>query len=178
VGEISTQQLLASISALRNRGEARRRELAALADESQRIDRELQLLLEIARLRGVSEDASEGATSFETTDASPSAGLIEAVTSILRQNGKPMHIQDLFSAVHDRGVVIPGKGEPANLISHIRLAPTIVRPVRGMYGLREWGLTDKPATPKRKRRLRKRRVGRKGIAGRSAMPQSRPKGTD
>jgi hypothetical protein len=161
LGEISVEQLLASISALRDRGETRRRELSSLADEVQRIDRELQLLIEVARLRGVVDDASEGTASPEAPDTTPKAGLIEVVLSILRQNGKPMHIQDLFSAVYERGVVIPGKGEPANLISHIRLAPAIVRPVRGMYGLREWGLADKPATSKRRKHMRKR-VGRKG----------------
>lgn len=163
--EFSMDLLADSVSELRRRIDGKRAEMAALQEQLQRDERELHLFVEIIRLRGGSVDGSDveelgdgsAVNGSVGTITSASGSLGETVLGILRQSGQPMHIQDLVAAVRDRGVPIPGRGEAANLIAHIRTHPEIVRPVRGMYGLRAWGLTDKPAPA---RRTRKRAVRR------------------
>jgi hypothetical protein len=75
-----------------------------------------------------------------------------------------MHIQDLLARVREAGVEIPGRGTSANLIASISSNPAIVRPVRGMYGLREWGLNDRPT-------LKKRRAARRRTSPRKRNPR-------
>ncbi len=78
----------------------------------------------------------------------------------LNRAGRPMHIQELMTTLKSREVEIPGSGDQANLISYLRRDSRIVRPARGLYGLRAWGLEDiearaKSPKPKRKRSVRR-----------------------
>jgi hypothetical protein len=60
-----------------------------------------------------------------------------------------------------RGIPIPGAGTQANLITHLRRDPRLVRPSRGMYGLSVWGLENMPTglRQRRKKRLRATATG-------------------
>jgi len=151
--QITLEQIAESVAALRSEVEVKRAEIARLSDDVQRSERELTLLVELGRLRDPAGSPTLGVQN-RTAEAVPSAvngttTLAGAVLDLLRRRGQPMHIQELVSGVRDSGVSIPGRGEPANLIAHIRTHPDIVRPVRGMYGLREWGLADRPVRPKK-----------------------------
>ena len=145
-----------SISSLQSQVDARKADLKRLSEELQHSERELQLLIELARLRGIPVEASLAGNAERPTSVSEPAidghdnQLQEAVIQILRGSGTPMHIQDLLARVREAGVEVPGRGTSANLIASISSNPAIVRPVRGMYGLREWGLTDRPTLEKRR----------------------------
>jgi len=80
----------------------------------------------------------------------------EAIAELDREK-RPLHISELMQALRDRGVEIPGQGEPANLIAHLTKDERIVRPSRGMYALALWGLEVKPKLkPARRPRVRGR----------------------
>jgi len=76
---------------------------------------------------------------------------VQAVVRELAGAGRPLHISELMRLLRDAQVQIPGAGTQANLITHLRRDPRLVRPSRGMYGLSEWGLENMPATPHPKR---------------------------
>ena len=157
---ITSEQINDAISFLSRELDEKREGQARLNSDIQRSERELALLLELARVRGVSTSSEPtGVLDIrnESADGARSS-LADVVVAILRRRSQPMHIQELLRTVRDAGVAIPGKGEPANLIAHIRTHTEIVRPVRGMYGLREWGLVDGvPVTMRSRRRKRRPR---------------------
>jgi hypothetical protein len=75
--------------------------------------------------------------------ASPSSSvgseLQAAVRRILESRRKPMHVREIRGVLTEQGIPIPGKGTDANLIVHLRRAPTIFEPCgRGTYGLADW----------------------------------------
>lgn len=81
--------------------------------------------------------------------------LEDVVEVLLRERGEPMHISDIRAALLERGVNLPGRGDEANVIVRLRRDPEkFVRPARGKYALREWGLQDLP-TRRRARRSSK-----------------------
>ena len=161
-----------SIELLAERVRTRRDEIASLSEELRRAEKELELLLELARLGGIGRHGDSALAGVAPSSAVRSAGraeggtdrarLVQAVVDVLRVKGSPMHIQDLVAGVRHAGVEIPGRGSSANLIAHIRTDDAIVRPVRGMYGLREWGLREKASSrqPGSKRATSRRRAGR------------------
>ena len=154
-------------------------ELASITEELRRAEREVQLITELIRVRSEDGDAASGGPSAPIVTEPPDSAadiqeprLAEAVVEVLRRHGKAMHIQELTAAVRRAGIPIPGRGESANLIAHIRPHPEVVRPVRGVYGLREWGIEE--AVPRPRPRRRRRRSTR-GTAARKAdrRPESR-----
>jgi hypothetical protein len=80
---------------------------------------------------------------------------VEAVVRELGNAGRAVHISDLMRLLREAQVEIPGAGSQANLITHLRRDPRLVRPSRGMYGLAEWGLENMARTKQRKRRRRR-----------------------
>lgn len=162
--EITSESLMRAAAQLKVSAEDGRSRANAILEQVQRNERELKLILELLRVRGISSsefanevfaDGSSRQGSIQAPNGDvPRLG--DAVVDILRVAGQPLHIRDIVSKVLERGVSIPGRGEPANLIVHIRAHPEIVRPVRGMYGLREWGITDGQVKAARRRRVRRR----------------------
>jgi hypothetical protein len=153
----------------------KRAEHAALAQEIERLEHELRLLRELRGIREgpaqqIPEDGTKLDESTRTVDGYDplTAGVIE----VLNASGRPMHIQDLATAVRERGLRIPGQGVNANLITHIRACEEIVRPVRGMYAMRRWGFADREPVASR----RKRRRIDASRQGTSRAPQRRAKG--
>ena len=136
-------------------------------------ERELKLLAELARLRGwempgLVDGGSERAQAVTSDSSGQSRGrtpsptrtaLLSAVIEILAERGTPMQIRELMDAVQQRGVAIPGSGQQANLIAHISRDDRIVRPQRGFYGLREWGISDVAPKQRKRRRRARRRTG-------------------
>lgn len=62
--------------------------------------------------------------------------VLATAEEILKAEGKPMHIGDLRTALIASGVVLPGKGNDANLIAKFqRSKGRIVRTSRGFYFL-------------------------------------------
>lgn len=132
-------------------------------------ERELNLLAELARLRGVelpestrvaTAPASSSAESSGRTPSPVKSALLTAVIEILTEHGEPMQIRQLMGAVQKRRVTIPGSGQQANLIAYISRDNRIARPRRGFYALREWGVEDAVPAHKR-RRTRRRKTGAK-----------------
>jgi len=156
----------------RERSELER--LILLAREEER------LLLRLLALRrnGLPDDrqvASQASSQGEPVGTDPATAghsgagsahpALQAVVSELAATLRPLHISDLMRRLRERGVTIPGAGTQANLISHLRRDPRLVRPSRGMYGLSAWGLENMPPAARHKRhRKRVRSSATKGGA--------------
>jgi hypothetical protein len=90
-------------------------------------------------------------------DGSVREYVVARAADILRDEGGPLHINDLYARFIERGYTIPGKGEPVNLIVHLQKSDEIASPQRGIYGLTEQVGAVKPRRRKRRtsRRTRK-----------------------
>jgi len=66
----------------------------------------------------------------------------------------PLHYADITKKLMGRGIFIPGKNPPSNLLSNINRDVRFIRTAPGTYGLKEWGLK---ALPSRKRKTRKKK---------------------
>lgn len=164
---ISESALEQSIKEVGDAVRIRKQELSAAQSSLIDAQRELQLLVDLAELRGLEVDRPRELTREPSTEpgrngssdepagrvSSPAKmALLGAVVEILAQRGEPMQIRELMATVQERGVVIPGSGQQANLIAHISRDDRIARPRRGYYALREWGVEDaKPTTRNRRR---------------------------
>lgn len=73
------------------------------------------------------------------TKRKPSNGtpLKEAVLDILRQAGEPMKLQDIATALEERGITLPGQGKPANLTVTLKRMKELDRPAYGQYALKK-----------------------------------------
>jgi len=166
VNLITTETLAVSAALLREQIGTKKTTLAGLAEDLRRAERELQLITELIRVRGedvgmVDSQLIVAAPTSEAEIVPDGSGprLADAVVELLRRQGKAMHIQELTVAVRKAGIPIPGRGESANVIAHIRSHPEVVRPVRGVYGLREWGIQEATTRPRKRRRRASRRAG-------------------
>ena len=65
--------------------------------------------------------------------------------AILRERGMPMRAQDLHAEFIRRGMPLPGRGTPTNIIAHIVASDRFSRRGRGVYGLTEWA-KEQPST--------------------------------
>lgn len=80
---------------------------------------------------------------------------------ILREVGGPLHINEIHTRFVKRGYHVPGAGKPVNLIVHLRKAPGIASPARGMYGLVEdVGQVRRTRAKRTRRKSKARRPGR------------------
>jgi hypothetical protein len=77
-----------------------------------------------------------------TTAVSPSARresvrerVHREVVSVLRETGRPLHINDLLAEYVKRGYQVPGQGKAANISVHLSGWDDIEIPERGVYGL-------------------------------------------
>jgi hypothetical protein len=129
---------------------AKRRKIIHLKAELDREEHEAGLLEELMRLRSQNsnEDQESAAQLFSFSiaggaDVSPSRhAVVDEVAQILGDEGHPLHINDIMKVLTDLAVPLPGKGDQANVIAHMRRDPRFVRPSRGVYALKEWGLED------------------------------------
>ncbi len=82
--------------------------------------------------------------------------IVDAVAAILEEEERPLHIAELMLALEERKVELPGAGQQANVISHLRRDSRFIRPARGVYALASSGLPDIPATPRTKQKRRRK----------------------
>lgn len=130
--------------------------LAPLLDEQRRLEERKALLQSLIR-------------SFEQTapnESTPSRGqkgtgsvaryVTDRAVEILRDEGRPLHINDLHAKFVERGFIVPGAGKPVNLIVHLRGAKEIASPMRGIYGLADQvgAVARKPRPAKRRKTAR------------------------
>jgi hypothetical protein len=127
-----------------------------LVDEQEKLARELEPLLTrreelrtkldlVQRLKSLeSGEKDKGGQAALATPPKPTSSTVgselqAAVRQILENRGKPMHVREIRAVLTEQGFPIPGKGTDANLIVHLRRAPTIFQPSgRGTYGLSDW----------------------------------------
>ena len=164
---ITDDALRAAVAAAQQRVDDQHERLRQAEEKLRTAERELMLLTELGRLRGVTEMsggkgnvAADGEALLQSelnvTRSSMSQrgaptrrdALVQTVIDLLREHGEPMPVRNLMSELISRGAPIPGRGEQANLISVITRVPDIVRPHRGVYGLREWNLDGEPPAPR------------------------------
>jgi len=176
---ITDEALQQAVAAAQRRVDDEQERLRQAEELLRTAERELTLLTELGRLRGLTDlsggngtGAAEGEMLLQSElaltrpsmsqRAAPTRrdALVRTVIDLLREHGEPMPIRNLMAALVSRGAPIPGRGEQANLISVITRVPEIVRPHRGVYGLREWDLDGAPAPTTRRRPGRTRKAAR------------------
>ena len=83
--------------------------------------------------------------------------LLDECIKILRESGKPIHINELYNALIERNIPLPGKGTQANVIARLQRSDgQVIRTGRGMYGLPEFGLTAVKPFRKRRKKINNR----------------------
>lgn len=106
-------------------------ELVTIQDRYRSVEKEHRMVAELLRLHGqpgdcVGRDTAQG-------DA---AGFRAVLLSILTDAGEPMHVSDIEEELMKRRIPIPGKGNTANIISHlVRASDEISRVASGTYAL-------------------------------------------
>lgn len=172
---LSTQALEDAASEIRGRIAQTQAGLMQLREVLERDQRELSLVVELLKLHG--DQANGHSVAVEESAAGRLGGqdehpVLQAAKEVLRDAGRPLHIQELTAAIRERGVTIPGKGEIANVIAVIRNNGDISRPQRGIYALSGWGPSTvsklRPARAKARRRRRRSpiRIARHQTEGR------------
>jgi hypothetical protein len=134
--------------------------LGPLLAEQQRLE-ERQALLH-GLLHSFDQATPNGPRRSEALRATGSVAryVIDRAVEILREEGRPMHINDLHARFVARGFTVPGAGKPVNLTVHLRSAEEIASPTRGIYGLVEQvgAVTYKPPRGKRRKSARSSRA--------------------
>lgn len=110
--------------------EAAARELAEAQQRMSDAEARVKLLEDLLALEGGGHSTTSPASEVASVD------VVDATVAILEARGVPTSLADLRGALLERGVPLPGKGEPANLIARFqRSGGRIIRVGRGMYDL-------------------------------------------
>jgi hypothetical protein len=148
-------------------GESRLEELTRWQQEA---SEEVQLLqTQLAELQKRAEDAKVRLSLVErllalegnASDTHPASrleapDLLSACEAILRAQGHPLHISEIFAGLVAQTVPIPGKGNEANVIARLQRSDgRIIRTGRGTYSLPEFGIAEQKPTKQRRRARRK-----------------------
>jgi hypothetical protein len=136
--------------------------LAPLLEEQRRLEARQGLLKDLlSSFEAPGKPSSEDASRSWVVSLQPKGGVGEYVRGraegILREAGRPMHINEIHQEFEKRGFPIPGAGRSVNLIVHLRKQSTIVSPARGTYALAELAgpmPTQRKTTRKRRKRAR------------------------
>lgn len=135
--------------------------LEPLLTEQNQLEERKQLLRGL--LRSFDQGSGNGAapTTPGKRTGSVARYVIEQAVEILREEGHPLHINEIHARFLERGLVVPGAGKPVNLTVHLSGAEEIASPTRGVYGLVEQlGVIPRHASRRRKS-TRSRVRGRK-----------------
>lgn len=84
--------------------------------------------------------------------------VVDDVARILEEEGHPLHISEILRLLNQQGADLPGKGDQANVIAHLRRDPRFIRPSRGVYALTSWGLRAAAGDDRPPRRTKKQVV--------------------
>jgi hypothetical protein len=145
-------------------------QLGPLLEEQQRLQSRELLLKNLLDSFGNRREPGDTSARVATLSSSSSANgshtvadyVIERAIEILREEGKPLHINDLHAGFLRRGFAVPGAGKSANLIVHLRRSSEIASPRRGIYGLVEHVGELPKRTPRKKRKSTTRSRPRRG----------------
>lgn len=125
-----------------------------LQEQTQLRDREallIKLLQSLTSAGSAAEQTNASGTASQTS-ARPEGSILEYVRScvleVLRENGGPMHINDIHAKFLSKGFRVPGAGRPANLTAHLGRCSGITSPSRGFYAIGE--SVDRPRRRKRR----------------------------
>jgi cell division septum initiation protein DivIVA len=135
--------------------------MAPLIEEQRRLEEREELLRDLLKSferSAVSSDRGEE-PAIPAESGAVGQYVVARAVEILREAGEPLHINDLHARFLANGHTIPGAGAPANLIVHLRKAPEIASPQRGLYGLTEDIGPTKPRRARKRTTTRRRRKG-------------------
>lgn len=84
----------------------------------------------------------------------------EALKAVLVEARRPLHLDEIRAELAKGSIEIPGKGADANIITHLRRVPGVVRAAKGTYVFDESGQTVdvRPSARKPRKRRGIRRV--------------------
>jgi hypothetical protein len=150
---ISQAALREALEAAAARVAGLEREIAAKVGEMEEAKSEENLLRQLLRVRGQEEGSPPADPDSPKAHSAAAHPIVEEVIRELEDAGRPLHISELMDRLQGRGVRIPGRGKPANVIAHLSRDSRIVRPSRGIYALGDWKLSA-PAVPATRRRVR------------------------
>lgn len=123
--------------------EVTKEELINIQQKLKASEERLELIERLLELEGYSKPE------VSSQNVTQSLDLLDECEIILREAGKSLHIKEIHSKLLEKGVVIPGKGNQANVITRLqRSNDKIVRTGRGTYGLPEFG--EEEVKPKKK----------------------------
>lgn len=142
--------------------------LAPLLEEQRRLEARQALLKDLLSSFGVpGKTSSEDAARSWSLSVQPAGSIGDYVRErseeILRDAGRPLHINEIHAEFERRDFHIPGAGKPVNLIVHLRRDSSVVSPARGIYALEEHAAQTQTQRKTRKRRKRTRRPSRKEV---------------
>jgi hypothetical protein len=112
-------------------------QLRTLAEERTRLEARTRHLQALLTLEGKAQKPS-AAVVAALAELPRQRSLADEAHQLLSETARELHYQDLAAALMERGVQIPGKEPPKNLVAHIHSDPRFVRPKRGVYALAEW----------------------------------------
>lgn len=61
--------------------------------------------------------------------------LRSAIVEILEEAGRPLLVREIMGELETRGIGVPGKGRPANIVSHLSRMAHVTRVEYGTYAL-------------------------------------------
>lgn len=163
--EPSREQVVQWLEAVQHELDAVHDRLGPLLEEQRRLEARQALLKDLLSSFEVPEPTSpENGGRAWAVSVQPTGSVRDYVRAraeeILREQGGPLHINALHAEFERRGLPVPGAGRPVNLTVHLREAPGIVSPARGMYALQEHaeGMPTQPnGSTRTRRRNRPRR---------------------
>lgn len=141
---------------------AREHFIAEYRSKLARADQEVRLIKQLIALN--EEPADKDGAVTHITIAKPSGGaptprsrhsVVDDVAHLLESEGHPLHISEIMRLLEEQEAALPGKGDQANVIAHIRRDPRFVRPSRGVYGLASWGLSTSSGSDGPRRRVKR-----------------------
>jgi hypothetical protein len=141
-------------------------QLKPLVEEQQRLQSREALLTDLLSSFGprtaTTPSAETDPIRSSSRNGSTGSYVVERTMEILRDEGRPLHINDIHTKFLERGFAVPGAGKAANLIVHLRKSERIASPRRGIYGLVEQVGSASKTVTRKKRTASRRRHTRKG----------------
>jgi hypothetical protein len=135
-------------------------EKQALVQRLLELDGEVPELLLTSKGRPDTAEAASLGDGLGPAPAGSGGGqsLEDAVVSILRASGQPLHVSDIRARLIADGIRIPGRGDDANIIVRLRKIPEqFTRTARGTYALADWGLPSLDSSIGKRKRSQSRR---------------------
>ena len=115
------------------------KDLEALLSRRDHLQAKLDLVQVLRNLERGSEPSGEQVGARAYARQTTGERIAGAVSAVLDEAGRPMHVREIRTMLASRGVPLPGRGTDANLIVHLSRKPDVfVRTSRGTYGLTKW----------------------------------------